>query len=163
MLKAVARLLFEFTVRLRRRRLRRQGEFRWSLGGDCRRCAACCERPSIQVDSYTWKIELIRRAFLAWQRVVNGFELVKLEEPQVFVFRCRYFDTRTRACTSYDSRPGICRDYPRFNLEQAWPEFLPGCGYRAVANNAQGLLVALNAADLPPDKREELQRRLRLK
>ena len=76
--------------------------------------------------------------------MVNGFVLVAHEPRQrVLLFRCTHFEPVTRACDSYASRPGMCRDYPRLMLWQPGPEFLPGCGYRAIAPNAQGLRLAL--------------------
>jgi Fe-S-cluster containining protein len=94
---------------------------------------------------------------------VNGFELTAADaEARVFVFRCSHFDRASRSCDSYDSRPGLCRDYPRNLLWQPNPELLPGCGYRAVAPNAAGLRRALERADLTPEQREKLRRGLRL-
>jgi Fe-S-cluster containining protein len=105
----------------------------------------------------------VRRLFLAWQRHVNGFELVHRDsEGRAFVFRCTHFDQATRSCDSYDSRPGMCRDYPRLLLWQADPELLPGCGYRAIAPNAARLKAALERLPLTPGQRERLRRGLRL-
>ena len=160
--KAVARATFYGPLILRRAGMRRRGEDLWKLAGDCQRCSQCCERPSIQVDRLTWYLRLFRLPFLWWQRAINGFELVDAEPGRVMVFRCHYFDAENRACTSYDSRPGICRDYPRFLIEQPWPEFLPGCGYRAVNRNAERFLVTLGRADLTDEKRAELKRKLKL-
>jgi len=161
-LKAAARVTFDGPLRLRRIWARRRGAEAWKLGGDCQHCAACCERPSIQVDYLTWSLRMLRAPFLWWQRAVNGFELVEKERGRVFAFRCLYFEPVTRRCRSYQSRPGICRDYPRFMLEQPWPEFLPGCGYRAVSKNADRLLVTLGRASISEEKRAELKRRLKL-
>jgi Fe-S-cluster containining protein len=106
----------------------------------------------------------VRRAFLWWQRVVNGFELSGRDaEARAFVFRCTHFDRATRSCDSYDSRPGMCRDYPRALLWQPAPEMLPGCGYRGVAPNAERLLAALEARPLTPEQRERLRRGLYLR
>lgn len=161
-MKAVARWSFFLLVTLRRLGARRRRTLQWTLGGDCQKCAACCERPSIHVDWLAWNVPFIRAALLWWQREVNGFELVAREHPRVFVFQCSYFDTKARRCTSYESRPGMCRDYPRFLLEQAWPEFLPGCGYRPVVGNSARMLRVLNRAPLSEEKRAELRRRMRL-
>jgi hypothetical protein len=161
-IKRVSRLVFERQMALRLWWLKRQGEIRWKLGGDCQKCAACCEEPSLQVDRLTWHLRAFREPFLWWQRVVNGFELVSTQRPRVFVFRCHYFDTATRRCTSYSTRPGICRDYPRFLLQQAWPEFLPGCGYRAVSRKADQALVSLGKTSLSAEEQAELRRKLRL-
>jgi len=94
---------------------------------------------------------------------VNGFELVSHDaRRRTFVFRCTHFDWTMRSCDSYDSRPGMCRDYPRFLLWQANPELLPGCGYRAIAPNAPGLGASLAELDLTPEQRKKLRRGLRL-
>jgi Fe-S-cluster containining protein len=59
----------------------------------------------------------LRRVFLWWQRVVNGFELKATHaRERTFVFTCTHFDEATRLCDSYGSRPGLCRDYPRATL-----------------------------------------------
>ena len=106
---------------------------------------------------------LARRLFLWWQRQVNGFELTgRHAAGRVFVFRCTHFDWHSRSCDSYQSRPGMCRDYPRALLRQPSPEFLPGCGYRAVAPNASALLAALERQPLTPSQRERLKKGLHL-
>jgi Fe-S-cluster containining protein len=104
---------------------------------------------------------MLRRLFLAWQRHVNGFELQGRDVPgRSYVFRCTHFDPATRSCDSYDSRPGMCRDYPRALLWQPRPEMLVGCGYRPVAPNAAALRRALQAQDLTEEQRERLARGL---
>jgi len=161
--KALALLRFRVDLAAHRAIRRARGERAWVLGGGCQRCAACCEAPAIAVGGVTWSVPLARRAFLWWQRRVNGFELVRADEDdRSFVFRCTHFDRATRSCDSYDSRPGMCRDYPRLLLWQANPELLPGCGYRAAPPNAAGLRVALDRLDLTPEQREKLRKGLRL-
>ncbi len=159
--KAMARVVFFVQLWVRRTWMGWRRVEPWRLGGDCRLCAACCERPSIHVDRLTWHLQSFRAPFLWWQRVVNGFVLVARERPRVFVFRCLYFDPASRRCTSYATRPGICRDYPRFLLEAPWPELLPGCGYRPVARNAERLLVALGTTTLTDTQRARLKAGLR--
>lgn len=162
--KAVARGLFVATLLVRRRLARARGEERWVLAGTCGRCAKCCEEPSLRVDRVTWHLPTARRLFLWWQRAVNGFELAGEERRQrVFSFRCTHFDATTRRCDSYGARPGICRDYPRALLDQPWPEFFGGCGFRAVAKNADGMLVALGRTGLSPEELETLARKLNLR
>src|SRR5262249_41512630 len=117
LLKRVARLHFDLNLAVVRAygRLRRRPSF--VLGGDCKRCAACCEAPAIRVGFFTFYLPTLRRLFLWWQRRVNGFELVHRDPAtRVFTFRCTHFDRTTRACDSYGSRPGMCRDYPRLLL-----------------------------------------------
>ena len=75
---------------------------------------------------------------------MNGFELVGEDaEEQALVFRCTHYDRATRSCDSYDSRPGMCRDYPRLLLWQPRPQLLPGCGYRVRPPNAAGFRESL--------------------
>ncbi|HEX9187941.1 MAG TPA: YkgJ family cysteine cluster protein [Vicinamibacteria bacterium] len=161
--KRVALWRFRADLAVHRAIRRARGEKAWTLGGDCRRCAACCEEPAIAVGRAVRRLPLARRAFLWWQRRVNGFELLRTDpDGQSFVFRCTHFDRATRSCDSYSSRPGMCRDYPRLLLWQANPELLPGCGYRARPPNARGLRAALDRAGLTPEQRERLRRGLRL-
>ena len=111
----------------------------------------------------TWSLPTLRRLFLGWQRRVNGFELTATDaRARLFVFRCSHYDRATRACDSYGSRPGMCRDYPRLLLWQPNPELLPGCGYRAMPPNVVGLRAALGRLPLTPEQRDKLRRGLRL-
>lgn len=162
-LKRVALLNFWLGLTLTRALRRLRGERAWRLSGDCRRCAACCEAPAIQVGPLVWFVPTLRRLFLFWQERVNGFKPAgELVSHRVFVFECTHFDRATRSCDSYASRPGMCRDYPRLLLWRASPSFLPGCGYRAVAPNAARLRRALDAAPLSEATRIQLDRDLHL-
>lgn len=161
--KRVALWRFRLDLAVTRAIRRARGERAWTLRGECRRCAACCEAPAIAVGPATWSVPAIRRAFLWWQRRVNGFELVREDaEARAFAFHCTHFDPASRSCDSYDSRPGLCRDYPRLLLWQPSPEFLAGCGYRASPPNAEGLRVALDRLQLTEEQRERLRKGLRL-
>ena len=160
-LKAVARGAFLLDVWADRALRRLRGERSYLLGGACQRCAACCEAPAIRVHALVWLAPSLRRAFLWWQRQVNGFELVDARgRERTFVFRCSHFDLATRSCDSYASRPGMCRDYPRALLHQTQPELLPGCGYRPLARNAAELHRALSAGPLTEEQRARLRRDL---
>src|SRR5262245_38522973 len=157
--------LWNFTLNLHAHRAWRRArkERPFVLGGECRRCARCCEAPAIQVHPAVWHVPLFRAAFLWWQERVNGFVRTAAEaESRTFVFRCTHFDRVTRACDSYGWRPGMCRDYPRLLLWQVDPDFLPGCGYRAVAPNAARLQTLLRDRPLTPEQREKLRRGLHL-
>jgi uncharacterized cysteine cluster protein YcgN (CxxCxxCC family) len=138
------------------RRLRRRPSYR--LAGACHTCARCCEEPSIRANAAVWYVPTLRSIFLGWQAAVNGFILVRAEaHGRLFVFRCTHFDARTRRCDSYATRPGMCRDYPRALLQQPRPEFLPGCGYRAVSSSAQGFLRVLHERELSPEQMAKLR------
>lgn len=161
--KRLALLLFHLSLRTDRalRRLIRPGRFR--LGGRCLRSAQCCEAPAVRANRLTWYSPSLRCLFLWWQERVNGFVLLRSERAgRLFVFRCTHFDRTTRCCDSYSSRPGMCRDYPRALLRQASPEFLPGCGYRAVAVGGERLRKALEERPLPPEQLEQLKKGLYL-
>jgi Fe-S-cluster containining protein len=161
--KRIARWSFYIDVSLHRALRRVRGDRPHRLGGECRRCARCCEAPAIQVGRAVWYLPALRRLFLWWQRRVNGFELARRDvRARVFVFECTHFDRFTRSCDSYDSRPGICRDYPRNLLAQPNPEMLPGCGYRPVAPNAEALLRALEGAAVRGDQIARLKKDLHL-
>ena len=162
-LKRLALASFVVDVHAARAWRRLRGERPYRLGGECRRCARCCESPGIQVGRLTWYLPMMRRLFLSWQRRVNGFELTGRDlGSRTFVFRCTHFDPESRSCDSYASRPGMCRDYPRALLWQPNPELLPGCGYRPVASNAASFRRALDRQPLSPEARERLERNLRL-
>ena len=138
------------------RRLRGQPSYR--LGGACHTCARCCEEPTIRANAAAWYVPVLRSIFLWWQRAVNGFVLVRAEaHGRLFVFSCTHFDPEMRRCDSYATRPGMCRDYPRGLLDQPRPEFLPGCGYRAVSTSAEGFLRALQERDLSPEQMAKLK------
>ena len=161
--KRIALWNFQASLALDRALERRRGRIPHELGGECRRCARCCEAPGIQVGWVLWYLPLLRRVFLAWQEHVNGFVLTETDRKgRVFVFRCTHFDWTTRSCDSYDSRPGMCRDYPRVLLAQADPEFLQGCGYHAVAATADGLVRALERASVTREQMARLKKDLRL-
>jgi len=162
-LKGAALGWFRATVGLDRLVAGALGHRRYTLGGECRACAACCEAPSIRVGWLAWYLPTWRRLFLAWQERVNGFVLVEADRgARTFVFRCTHFDTRTRRCDSYESRPGMCRDYPRLQLYAASPEMLPGCGYRPVARGreAKRLLRVLSEQPMDDAQRARLKKDL---
>jgi Fe-S-cluster containining protein len=139
--------------------LRAQGEPSFRLGGACHLCAKCCEAPSIQVRPLTFRLKTLRRPFLWWQRRVNQFELVDEDPKQkVFVFRCGHFDPQTRRCDSYDSRPAMCRDYPRNLLYHPAPDFLEGCGYFAINKKRDRIAELLASEEIAPDKRDAIEK-----
>jgi hypothetical protein len=162
-LKRLARWNFAANRLAHRAWRRARGERPYLLGGECRRCARCCEAPAIQAHPLVWHLPPLRKAFLWWQERVNGFVRTGADaQSRTFLFRCTHFDTASRTCDSYDSRPGMCRDYPRLLLWQAAPEMLPGCGYRPIAPNAAQLAAALRDQPLTFEQREKLRRGLYL-
>ena len=162
-LKAVARWRFALDVRAARALWRARGAPEFDLAGACRRCARCCEAPAVLSNLLVWRLRSLRALFLWWQRRVNGFELVSVDQAhRTFVFRCTHFDWQSRSCDSYASRPGLCRDYPRALLFQPAPEMLEGCGYRPRARGAARFLRVLEESPLSEEQREKLRRELHL-
>lgn len=152
--KAVARSFYLVDLRLSRVLLRARGEPSFDLGGVCRLCAKCCEAPAIRVRPLWVRLRSTRWLIARWHRLVNGFELIEVHPRQgLLVFRCTHFDSATRRCDSYDSRPGMCRDYPRNLLYHPRPGFLPGCGYFALNRNRDRLRELLDRERIPPEKR----------
>ncbi len=162
-IKALALGVFNARLALHRIQKRARGDIPFELGGACVLCAKCCEQPGIQVGLLTWYFPLFQRAFLLWHGHVNGFEMVeKSRVDRAFLFRCTHFDPQTRRCDSYDSRPGMCRDYPRTLLEQANPELFEGCGFKPVARDRARMLSALQDQRLSEEQYSKLKKELYL-
>jgi Fe-S-cluster containining protein len=135
----------------------------YELGGECCRSGMCCEAPAIHVGRLVWYAPFLRWLFIWWQRSVNGFVLEeKRRAEKVLVFRCTHFDRHTRLCDSYESRPGMCRDYPRALLYQSAPKLFPQCGYRVLAPNRRELLRALESQSIDDQKMDRLRKDLYL-
>jgi Fe-S-cluster containining protein len=161
--KRLALIRYTIDLWMTRLVLRARGEPRYRLTGACNGCGRCCETPMIPVSAPVFWLRSLRWLALSWHRHVNGFEYVGEDRRhKLFVFRCTHYDPATRQCDSYDSRPGMCRDYPRNLVYAALPEFLPECGYSAVYKKGEPLRQALARANLPPEKYQELVRKLKL-
>ncbi len=133
----------------------------YRLCGSCNHCGACCETPMIPIWPKFFYFRTIRWLIKAWHRVVNGFEFLHDDRRlKIFVFRCTHWDPVAKRCDSYDSRPGMCRDYPRNLIYAANPEFIAACGYYAIDHNAAALERSLNELDLPPDTLAEVKAKL---
>jgi Fe-S-cluster containining protein len=161
LLKRLALAAFEVDLAFERKWRKNQAPPMYELGGSCQRCARCCEAPAISVSWPFRRFRSLRALFLAWQRHVNRFDLVREDKLlQAFVFRCEHFDRLTRSCDSYETRPGLCRDYPRRLMYQPNPEMLEGCGYRPVAFGAPRMLSALRKQNLTEEQMAKLKKGL---
>jgi len=160
-LKRLALAAFEIDLAFERRWRPNREKPMFDLGGSCQRCARCCEAPAISVSWPVRRFRSLRAIFLAWQKHVNAFHLVREDKLlHAFVFRCEHFDRKTRSCDSYDTRPGMCRDYPRGLMFQPNPEMLEGCGYRPIALGASRMMNALKRQKLTPEQMEKLRKGL---
>lgn len=163
-IKRVALIRYRIDLWVARAIRRRTRPPRYRLAGECNGCGACCETPMIQTNAAFFRLRTTRWLILTWHRVVNGFEHIR-DEPKsrAFVFRCTHFDPVTKHCDSYDSRPGMCRDYPTNLLEAGYPQFPGECSHYAIDNNAERFNAALEKLNLPPEKLEALKTRLHTK
>ncbi|XXF76949.1 YkgJ family cysteine cluster protein [Myxococcaceae bacterium GXIMD 01537] len=162
-LKRLALLRYTLDLGFTRWVLRARGEPHYRLTGSCNGCGKCCETPVIPVSAPVFRLRTLRWLTLSWHRWVNGFVFTGEDKrAKLFIFRCTHYDPVTKQCDSYESRPGMCRDYPRPLLYTSMPEFFPECGYSAVYKKAEQLRGALARTGLPPDKLKELAEKLRL-
>ncbi len=157
-LKRVALVRYRIDLGFTRLMLRLKGEPRYVPRGACNGCGGCCTTPMIQTFPYILYFRSIRWCLLTWHRVVNGFEfMAENRKTGVVMFRCTHYVEETKQCDSYESRPGMCRDYPRNLLYDPVPNFLPGCGHSAESKNADLIRESFKDLDLPPEKRKELE------
>ncbi|HEX7071021.1 MAG TPA: YkgJ family cysteine cluster protein [Rhodothermales bacterium] len=93
---------------------------------DCAKCPAyCCSYDRIIVEPED--LERLARHFgididTARQRftkVVEKEQVLRHQKDQYFKTICMFLDTKTRRCTIYVARPGVCHEYPD----------RPRCGY----------------------------------
>ena len=160
-LKRIALAAFEAGLAFERKWRPNREKPQFELGGSCQKCARCCEAPAISVFWPVRRFRSLRALFLGWQKHVNRFHLVREDKLLgAFVFRCEHFDRKTRRCGSYDTRPGMCRDYPRRLMYQPAPEMLDGCGYRPVAFGASRMMSALKKQKLTEEQMEKLRKGL---
>jgi uncharacterized protein len=111
----------------------------------CAKCPAyCCSYPEIEVTPRDIE-RLARRFELDYREAEDRFtkyepkekvRILRHHKDTVFDTVCMFLDRKARRCTIYESRPGVCRDYPdssrcgyydflRFErAHQADPEFI---------------------------------------
>ncbi len=94
----------------------------------CSKCPAyCCSYPEIEVT--TRDIERLAKHFgVSYREAEERYtkhdakekvQLLRHREDKVFDSVCMLLDQKTRRCTVYHARPGVCRNYPDS----------PRCGY----------------------------------
>lgn len=163
-LKRIARFCYTFDLKTTRFIWKAKGEPKFELKGYCNGCGICCESPMIQTNPIFFHLKSVRWMILTWHRVVNGFEYVgENKRFHTFSFRCTHWDSETKLCDSYESRPGLCRDYPRNLTYTVDPQFFEQCSYYAVHKNAARLRKSLENQKLPPEKLAEIYEKLHLK
>ena len=94
----------------------------------CSKCPAyCCSYPEIEVTSRD--IERLAKHFgVSYREAEERYtktdakekiRLLRHREDRIFDSVCVMLDQKTRRCTVYHARPGVCREYPDS----------PRCGY----------------------------------
>ena len=82
----------------------------------CSKCPGyCCSYPEIEVT----KRDIARLAKhlglteeQAEARFIKGKRLLRHQKDRIFDSVCVFLDQKTRRCTVYEARPGVCRNYP---------------------------------------------------
>jgi Fe-S-cluster containining protein len=87
----------------------------------CAKCPAyCCSYPEIEVTKRDIA-RLAKRFELDYGVAEERFtkydakekvRLLRHQKDTVFDTVCAFLDLKTRRCTVYEARPGVCRDYP---------------------------------------------------
>lgn len=159
----MARLRYAADLKLTRLLKARRGRGLYSLAGSCLCCGKCCETPMIRIFPLFFYLKSLRWAIITWQRHINGFQFLRASRREkCLVFRCTHWDSATKLCDAYRSRPGMCRDYPQNQLDFPVPVFFESCGFRAVLRNAEKLEASLASLDLPPETLQKLKQDLQL-
>lgn len=93
---------------------------------DCLKCPAyCCSYERIEVTKrdinrlakhFQVDPETAKRRFT---KLREGEQVLRHQKDKIYGSVCMFLDTKTRRCTIYDARPGVCHEYP----DQ------PRCGY----------------------------------
>ena len=88
----------------------------------CKKCPAfCCTYSDIEIT--TRDIERLARHFdLTYRQAEERFtkpdgknvkvRMLRHKKDTIFDSACMMLDQKTRRCTIYDARPGVCRKYP---------------------------------------------------
>jgi uncharacterized protein len=93
---------------------------------DCSKCPAyCCSYDRITVKKsdlnrlakhFGLDVETAERRFT---KVIEGDRVLRHQKDKIYGSICMFLDTKTRRCTVYHARPGVCHEYPD----------KPRCGY----------------------------------
>lgn len=89
---------------------------------DCLKCPAyCCSYDRIIVNGrdlnrlarhFGIDAETARRRFT---KEVEGEQVLRHQKDKIYGSICMFIDTKTRRCTIYDGRPGVCHEYPAYS------------------------------------------------
>jgi len=93
---------------------------------DCSKCPAyCCSYERIVVEKRDLK-RLAKHfdvdpetALARFTKTEKGETVLRHRKDEIFGSVCMFLDRKTRSCTIYNARPGVCAEYPD----------RPHCGY----------------------------------
>ena len=86
---------------------------------DCSKCPAyCCSYEQIEISQRD--VNRLARHFgidpktaeRRFTKIYNGVVVLRHQRDHIYKSVCMFLDRKTRRCTVYESRPGVCRDYP---------------------------------------------------
>jgi len=93
---------------------------------DCSKCPAyCCTYDEISVTErdirrlaghFKVDVDVARKRFT---KLAGGTQVLRHQKDAIFGSACMFLDLKTRRCTIYEARPGVCHEYPD----------RPHCGY----------------------------------
>ena len=96
---------------------------------DCLKCPAnCCSYDRISVEErdirrlarhFDVDVETARARFT---KMREGERVLRHQKDKIYGSVCMFLDVKTRRCTIYNARPGVCHEYPD----------RPRCGYYEV-------------------------------
>ena len=162
--KKIVLMRFHIDLAVTRYLLKRAGEPRYRLSGECNQCGACCESPAIEVHRWVFWFRSLSWLVKSWHWYINGFNLMEKDRSnRLFIFECTHYDPETKRCDSYCSRPGMCRDYPLPLLFSTNPDFFDRCSHYPVRKSAESFRQSINDLDIPEAKKQDLIEKLNLK
>jgi len=92
------------------------------LSYDCLKCPAyCCSYERIIVEKkdltrlarhFGVDVETARKRFT---KIKEKEQVLRHQKDKIYGSVCMFLDLKTRNCTIYDARPGVCHEYPAQN------------------------------------------------
>lgn len=99
------------------------------LAGECTQCGFCCEHiplPGLKKGGNEDENRFL--SFMEpvdWHKDINEF----YHNEAWKIYRCRHHDKDTGKCMIYETRPKICRDYPK-DIRKTEHLIYKNCGYK---------------------------------
>jgi Fe-S-cluster containining protein len=88
---------------------------------NCKKCPGyCCSYPLIEITKrdvarlakhFEIDYATAEKRFTKYDKTEKAIAL-RHKKDTIFKTVCQFFDTKKRQCTIYESRPGVCREFP---------------------------------------------------